>query len=192
MFGFLLFIKSFHWLASDRIEWVCLLPFTSQSNLPLDRWTNDHIQAHRWYFTLGCQLSSQSYGGLIALCSYSPLSALYLPASEEWCSSQVRLASHSCSLLRTSGTYPWVKYGILMASVMNTIAKYLLSAYDLRRAGRRGGENAPPWENKSMWVFYIELTTGENWVSCSFLSIAQRKQQTSWSWQHILSSLLSS
>jgi len=43
---------------------------------------------------------------------------------------------------------------------MNTIAKYLLSAYDLRRAGRRGGENAPPWENKSMWIFYIELTTG--------------------------------
>ncbi|KAL0581840.1 E3 ubiquitin-protein ligase hrd1 [Marasmius crinis-equi] len=51
------------------------------------------------------------------------------------------------------------EYGILMASVSNTIAKYLLSAYDLRRAGQRGGENAPPWENKSMWVFYIELTT---------------------------------
>lgn len=23
MFGFLLFVKSFHWLAADRIEWVC-------------------------------------------------------------------------------------------------------------------------------------------------------------------------
>lgn len=52
------------------------------------------------------------------------------------------------------------QYGILMASVMNTILKYLLSTYDLRRAGRRGGENAPPWENKSMWIFYIELATG--------------------------------
>jgi E3 ubiquitin-protein ligase synoviolin len=30
MFGFLLFIKSFHWLASDRIEWV---RFTSISPL---------------------------------------------------------------------------------------------------------------------------------------------------------------
>lgn len=47
-----------------------------------------------------------------------------------------------------------------MASVANTISKYLLSAYDFRRAGQRGGENAPPWENKSMWVFYIELATG--------------------------------
>jgi len=25
MFGFLLFVKSFHWLVSDRIEWVCPL-----------------------------------------------------------------------------------------------------------------------------------------------------------------------
>jgi len=47
-----------------------------------------------------------------------------------------------------------------MASVLNTISKYLLSAYELRRAGQRGGENAPPWESKSMWVFYIELATG--------------------------------
>jgi hypothetical protein len=30
MFGFLLFIKSFHWLASDRIEWV---RFSSNSPL---------------------------------------------------------------------------------------------------------------------------------------------------------------
>jgi E3 ubiquitin-protein ligase synoviolin len=37
---------------------------------------------------------------------------------------------------------------------------YRVSAYELRRAGQRGGENAPPWENKSMWVFYIELATG--------------------------------
>jgi E3 ubiquitin-protein ligase synoviolin len=44
---------------------------------------------------------------------------------------------------------------------MNTISKYMLSVYDLRRAGRRGGENAPAWENKSIWVFYIELATGE-------------------------------
>ena len=48
-----------------------------------------------------------------------------------------------------------------MASAINTGAKYALSVIDLRRAAQRGGENAPPWENKSMWVFYIELTTGK-------------------------------
>ena len=24
MFGFLLFVKSFHWLMADRVEWVCV------------------------------------------------------------------------------------------------------------------------------------------------------------------------
>ena len=49
-----------------------------------------------------------------------------------------------------------------MASALNTSCKYLLSVYELRRASQRGGENAPPWEYKSMWIFYIELATGEN------------------------------
>ncbi len=38
--------------------------------------------------------------------------------------------------------------------------RYMLSILDLRRARARGGENAPPWENKSMYIFYIELLTG--------------------------------
>ena len=160
MFGFLLFIKSFHWLASDRIEWVWPLSSSSQSISHLGRWINDHIQAHHCYFTSGWQLSLQSCGGLIASCSCLLLSVPYLPALEEWCFLQVRCVSPF--LNEPTALIPCVKYGILMASVMNTIAKYLLSAYDLRRAGRRGGENAPPWENKSMWVFYIELVTGES------------------------------
>jgi E3 ubiquitin-protein ligase synoviolin len=48
-----------------------------------------------------------------------------------------------------------------MASALNASTKYFLSLYELRRASQRGGENAPPWENKSMWVFYIELSTGK-------------------------------
>lgn len=51
------------------------------------------------------------------------------------------------------------EYAILMASAMNTTAKYCVCVIDLRRARQRGGENAPPWQNKSMWVFYIELVT---------------------------------
>ncbi|KZT19710.1 hypothetical protein NEOLEDRAFT_1245689 [Neolentinus lepideus HHB14362 ss-1] len=51
------------------------------------------------------------------------------------------------------------EYAILMASAMNSMAKYALSVVDLRRARSRGGATAPPWENKSMYVFYIELAT---------------------------------
>ncbi|KAG6330335.1 hypothetical protein ID866_8756 [Astraeus odoratus] len=46
-----------------------------------------------------------------------------------------------------------------MASALNITAKYLICITDLRRAQQRGGENAPPWQNKSMWVFYVELAT---------------------------------
>lgn len=124
MFGFLLFVKSFHWLASDRIEWMDQRPYPGPPLLFHFRmavlftilWLTDCLM---FMFAIEHTLTS-GVGGMVLFAS---------------------------------------EYGILMASVMNTILKYLLSAYDLRRAGRRGGENAPPWENKSMWIFYIELAT---------------------------------
>ncbi|KDR75391.1 hypothetical protein GALMADRAFT_227041 [Galerina marginata CBS 339.88] len=124
MFGFLLFVKSFHWLASDRIEWMDQRPYPGPPLLFHFRmtvlftilWFTDCLM---FLFAVDHTLTA-GVGGMVLFAS---------------------------------------EYGILMASVMNTILKYLLSTYDLRRAGRRGGENAPPWENKSMWIFYIELGT---------------------------------
>ncbi|KAG5646278.1 hypothetical protein DXG03_003874 [Asterophora parasitica] len=124
MFGFLLFVKSFHWLAGDRIEWMDQRPYPGPSPLFHIRmmalfiilWTTDFIM-----FLIAVENTlAHGVGGMVLFAS---------------------------------------EYGILMASVLNTISRYLLSTYELRRAGRRGGENAPPWENKSMWVFYIELAT---------------------------------
>ncbi|KAI0761538.1 hypothetical protein BD413DRAFT_243743 [Trametes elegans] len=51
------------------------------------------------------------------------------------------------------------EYSILLATALNAILRYGLSTLDLRRARSRGGENAPPWENKSMYIFYIEFLT---------------------------------
>ena len=48
-----------------------------------------------------------------------------------------------------------------MASAFNSLARYGLSSIELRRASTRGGANAPAWENKSMYIFYIELVTGQ-------------------------------
>ncbi|KAF8626828.1 hypothetical protein AX15_004660 [Amanita polypyramis BW_CC] len=124
MFGFLLFVKSFHWLAGDRIEWMDQVPYPGppllfhirMSTLFVILWITDFIM-----FLVAVESTlSNGVGGMVLFAS---------------------------------------EYGILVASVMNTISKYLLSVYDLRRSGQRGGENAPPWENKSMWVFYIELAT---------------------------------
>jgi len=52
------------------------------------------------------------------------------------------------------------QYSILMASLINSKAKYVLSTIEFHRAASRGGENAPPWEDKSMWIFYVDLITG--------------------------------
>lgn len=52
------------------------------------------------------------------------------------------------------------EYAILLASLLNSALKYYIMLYDLRRARSRGGEDAPVWENKSMYMFYIELVTG--------------------------------
>lgn len=57
-------------------------------------------------------------------------------------------------------TLKFLQYAILLASLVNSVAKYSISMLDLRRASVRGGENAPPWEDKSMWIFYVELVTG--------------------------------
>jgi E3 ubiquitin-protein ligase synoviolin len=40
-------------------------------------------------------------------------------------------------------------------------AKYVINLVDLRRAVRMGGHDAPPWEEKSMWVFYVDLVSGK-------------------------------
>ncbi|CEL54156.1 E3 ubiquitin-protein ligase synoviolin [Rhizoctonia solani AG-1 IB] len=51
------------------------------------------------------------------------------------------------------------EYAILLASLLNSWLKYLISVYDIYRASRRGGDDAPPWEHKSMYIFYVELLT---------------------------------
>ncbi|KAJ6558568.1 synoviolin 1 isoform b [Mycena vulgaris] len=124
MFGFLLFVKAFHWIAADRIEWMDQRPYPGPSLL-------FHVRMTALFFILW---ATDLLLFMIAVDStlYNGVGGMVLFASE---------------------------YGILMATVANTVSKYLLCAYELRRAGQRGGENAPPWENKSMWVFYIELAT---------------------------------
>ncbi|KIJ67589.1 hypothetical protein HYDPIDRAFT_84249 [Hydnomerulius pinastri MD-312] len=124
MFGFLLFVKSFHWLASDRIEWMDQRPYPGPPALFHMRMTSLFVIL--WFvdlFMFAFAVDSTTKNGVGGMMMF---------ASE---------------------------YAILMASAMNVTAKYLIGVLDLRRAQRRGGENAPPWQNKSMWVFYVELVT---------------------------------
>ncbi|KIY48035.1 hypothetical protein FISHEDRAFT_44057 [Fistulina hepatica ATCC 64428] len=124
MFGLLLFIKCFHWLAAERIEWMDQRPYPGpsvlfhvrMSTLLLILWAADFVLfAAALEHTL-----TNGVGGMVLFAS---------------------------------------EYCILMASAFNIVFKYALSVYDFRRAATRGGEEAPPWESKSIYTLYVELAT---------------------------------
>jgi E3 ubiquitin-protein ligase synoviolin len=52
------------------------------------------------------------------------------------------------------------EFMVLLASIMGTAARYVVNCLDIRRA--RGREDAPAWEAKSMYMFYIDLAVGKS------------------------------
>jgi len=52
------------------------------------------------------------------------------------------------------------EFMILLASIWGSIGRYAIGVIDLRRA--RGREDAPSWEEKSMYIFYVDLAVGES------------------------------
>ncbi|CAG7853977.1 SubName: Full=Related to HRD1-involved in degradation of Hmg2p {ECO:0000313/EMBL:CCA67181.1} [Serendipita indica DSM 11827] len=51
------------------------------------------------------------------------------------------------------------EYAILLINLAQSVLKYLLTMIDIRRAANIGGATAPPWEDKPIYSFYIELST---------------------------------
>ncbi|EJF60481.1 hypothetical protein BD309DRAFT_971787 [Dichomitus squalens] len=124
MFGFLLFVKCFHWLMADRVESM------DQTNYPGPP-TLFHVRINVLFFVLWA-VDTMMFAFAVESTLTHGVGGMVLFASE---------------------------YAILLASALNAMLRYILSILDLRRARARGGENAPPWENKSMYIFYIELLT---------------------------------
>jgi E3 ubiquitin-protein ligase synoviolin len=52
------------------------------------------------------------------------------------------------------------EFMVLLASIVGTVARYGVNCLDIRRA--RGREDAPAWEAKSMYMFYIDLAVGKS------------------------------
>ncbi|KAG9018696.1 E3 ubiquitin-protein ligase hrd1 [Tulasnella sp. 427] len=127
-FGILLFVKSFHWIVADRIDWMDQVPYPGPPKL-------FHLRT-------------------IAL--------LYILWAVD-----IALLVYALDIIATYGIIPGIgptllfasEYAILLASCMNAWLKYGVACWDLWRARSRGGENAPVWEDKSMFIFYAELLT---------------------------------
>ncbi|KZT68293.1 hypothetical protein DAEQUDRAFT_338359 [Daedalea quercina L-15889] len=124
MFGFLLFVKCFHWLMADRVETMDQVTYPGPPLL-------FHIRINT-LFVLLWAVDIVMFAFAVESTLNHGVNGMVLFASE---------------------------YAILMASALNSMARYGLSIVDYRRARARGGENAPPMENKSMYIFYIELFT---------------------------------
>ncbi|KAJ3554227.1 hypothetical protein NM688_g3218 [Phlebia brevispora] len=124
MFGFLLFVKCFHWLMADRVESMDQVPYPGPPLL-------FHIRMNTLFFILW-------------LVDFIMLVFAVESTMSNGVGGMVLFAS---------------EYAILMASALNSMARYTLSNLEIRRARARGGLNAPAWENKSMYIFYIELVT---------------------------------
>lgn len=124
MFGFLLFVKCFHWLMSDRIEWMDQVPYPGPGTLFQIRFL-----------------------ALFSLLSFTDFVMLAFAVET--------IALHGVGGIVLFGN----EYAIMLANAFNCLSKYVVFSYDQRRARRNGGENAPVWEQKSMYLFYIELVT---------------------------------
>ncbi|OJT11121.1 ERAD-associated E3 ubiquitin-protein ligase HRD1 [Trametes pubescens] len=140
MFGFLLFVKCFHWLMADRVESVSYTFLVSSPPLT------------------STKMDQTPYPGPPTL-FHVRINALF---GVLW-AIDITMFAFAVESTLTNGVGGMVlfasEYAILLASALNAMLRYALSILDLRRARTRGGENAPPWENKSMYIFYIELLT---------------------------------
>ncbi|KAG0150014.1 hypothetical protein CROQUDRAFT_713679 [Cronartium quercuum f. sp. fusiforme G11] len=116
LFISLIFVKAFHWLCSDRVEWM------DQSPTPPGRLFHARMM--------------------------SILSLLWM--------TDVLLIAYATESVLTSG--PTVilmfemEYMIMFVTCLSIIAKYLVNSYGQYRAQEH-------WEEKSSYVFYIELAT---------------------------------
>ncbi|WVQ94559.1 hypothetical protein IAU59_001639 [Kwoniella sp. CBS 9459] len=120
MYGVLLFLKCFHWITADRVDYMDQIP-------PPGPPKSFHIRI----------------ASIILVLTVFDMT----------------LASYSIETILTEGVSAMVlfasEFTILQASILGTAARYVVGLIDLRRA--RGRADAPSWEEKSMWLFYVDL-----------------------------------
>lgn len=127
LYSALVFLKCFHWISADRVDYIDQVPPPGPP-----AWF--HIRL----------------GAVLALLTTLDV-LLFLYAMEH-----VLVKGVSAMVLFAS------EFAILIAAISGTWARYAVGVVDLHRA--RGRADAPPWEEKSMYLFYIDLAVGK-WSS---------------------------
>lgn len=123
LYSMLVFLKCFHWISADRVDYIDQVP-------PPGPPTWFHVRLA----TVLVILTTLDF-------------VLFLYAMEH-----VMFMGVSAMVLFAS------EFAILIAAISGTWARYGVGVMDLQRA--RGRADAPPWEEKSMYLFYIDLAVG--------------------------------
>lgn len=152
LFGLLCFVKCFHWITADRVDYVSL-----GAN---DRASVARRQAHS-------QMEQIPHPGptrlfLLRISAISLLLLLTDLVLFRYFLDDNLYNGVSAMLLFTT------EYMILIATISGTFARFVVNVEDMRRAAGRA--DAPTWEMKSRWVFYIDLLVGECLSSIASLS----------------------
>lgn len=161
LFTSLLFLKVFHWLAADRVEMVSQLSLPGASGDTL-RGIRSPALAHSIAgqcvdASLCRQMdSSPSIPRIFHLRMVTVLSTLWIidACLIVFATDSILLDGPSVMIMFAS------EYMIMLATLLGTTLKYAVSVHDLRR-----GEENGAWENKSVYIFYIDL-------ACDFLKLA--------------------
>jgi len=137
MYGLLLFLKCFHWITADRVDYV---------RPPKRCGTAKSVQMD--------QIPPPGPPPLFHLRISVVIAHLTVI--------DLALVTYSLDTILVDGVSAMVLFAsefiILLASMFGTSARYMVGLIDLRRA--RGRADAPSWEKKSMYLFYVDLAVG--------------------------------
>lgn len=139
LYDFLIFLKCFHWIAADRVEYV-----SRHASALLHLLTSQIDQVPPPGPPMGFHIRIVTVTSLLTM--FDALLFIYSAES-------VLVDGPTAMILFAS------EFAILLASVAGTWARYIVGIIDLRRA--RGRADAPAWEEKSMYLFYVDLVVGE-------------------------------
>lgn len=145
LFATLLFLKVFHWLSSDRVEFMEQSPSVPRlfhARMISILWTLFWLDTFLVAFAVEILIIDQKKVGIMIMFA-SEVSFFSLGAF-------LCLLSDLKTPIRSVPPF-LIKFMILWATLNSTVAKYLINCYDLR--------SEEPWEGKSMYVFFVDLVT---------------------------------
>ncbi|GHJ89991.1 hypothetical protein NliqN6_6393 [Naganishia liquefaciens] len=126
MFSSLLFLKCFHWISTDRVDYMDQFP---PPGPPI-----------RFHLRLLSAISSLAILDVFAVI---------------YCYRLV-IQGDGKGAISGASIFFGTEFAILTCTAISIHAKYFINLVDIIKAG--GRDDAPPWEGKSMWTFYVDLT----------------------------------